>query len=370
MANPAIRLPRWQPRRWLILILAGALAARLGFVLLFGSTLSLQASGYDEYAVNLLDGRGYTRFDDGRAGDSDLPPLYGFFLAGVYAILGRSPIPVALIQTGFDLLTIALIYAIGRRTFPDRASPALLGAAFTAFYPYLLFQDLTANDTALFVLLLAAGVWGAYRVEASLAAGTRGLRWAAWIGLCFGLAALTKTLVVLLLPMLALWWWRQAGFRAAFLAGLVAALVLGIVILPWVIRNTALQGQLVLISTNDGSNLHQGNNPCAADFLAAGWDVQWIGGDCYPPMPDGLDEVEQSAWHRDQALAWLAAHPDAWPRLFGQKFLTLWNPQIMPFEVPPPEMGRRPSSTRRFTPTRRPPSNWRAASTCSISRRC
>lgn len=44
---------------------------------------------------------------------------------------------------------------------------------------------------------------------------------------------------------------------------------------------------------------------------------------------------EQSTWHRDQALAWLAAHPAEWPRLFGQKFLMLWNLQITPFEVPP-----------------------------------
>ena len=362
MLSLLARLRGLPPRRWLILILAGALAARLGFLLLFGQTLSLQASGYDDYATHLLAGQGYTRFAD-RAGDSDLPPLYGFFLAGVYATLGRDPIAVALVQTGFDLLTIALIYAIGRRAFPGRAAPALLGAAFTAFYPYLLFQNLSTNDTGLFLLLLAAGVWGAYRLEAADAG--RRWRWATFIGLCFGGAALTKTLVILLLPLLALWWWRRIGFRAAFAAGLIGALVLALVVLPWVIRNTVLQGQLVLISTNDGSNLHQGNNPCAADYLAAGWDVQWIGGDCYAPMPDGLGEVGESAWHRDQALAWLAAHPDQWPRLFGQKFLTLWNPQITPSAVPPlaATSVRRPSSTRRCTSTRRPPSNWRAACT-------
>lgn len=324
-------LRAWPPRRWLILILAGALALRLGFLLLFGHTLTLQASGYDAYATHLLDGQGYTRFDD-RPGDSDLPPLYGFFLAGVYATLGRSPIAVALVQTGFDLLTITLIYLIGRRAFPTRTAPALLGAAFTAFYPYLLFQNLSTNDTALFVLLLAAGVWGAYRT-----AEARGLAWPILIGLCYGLAALTKTLVVLMLPLLAVWWWRRIGFRRALVAALAAGIALGLVIVPWVVRNTALQGELVLISTNDGSNLHQGNNPCAADYLAAGWDVQWIGGECYPPMPEGLSETGESRWHRDQALAWLAAHPDQWPRHFGQKFLTLWNPSLTPSQVPPLE---------------------------------
>jgi len=312
-------------------ILAGALILRLGFLLLFGHTLTLQASGYDTYATNLLAGQGYTRFDD-RPGDSDLPPLYGFFLAAIYATLGRSPIAVALVQTGLDLLTLTLIYLIGRRAFPSRSAPALLGAAFTAGYPYLIFQNLSTNDTALFGLLRAAGVWGAYRT-----ADQPGLAWPLVIGLCYGLAALTKTLVVLMLPLLGLWWWRRIGFRQALTAAIAAGLALGLVILPWIARNTALHGELVLISTNDGSNLHQGNNPCAADYLAAGWDVQWVGGECYPPMPDGLGETGQSHWHRDQALAWLAAHSDQWLRHFGQKFLTLWTPSLTPSQVPPLE---------------------------------
>jgi hypothetical protein len=69
----------------LIAILVATLLARAGFLLFFADTLSLQTSGYDDYAVHLLEGRGYTRFDD-RSGDSDLPPLYPFFLAGTYAL--------------------------------------------------------------------------------------------------------------------------------------------------------------------------------------------------------------------------------------------------------------------------------------------
>ncbi len=332
-------------RRWLLAILLGALAARLGFILLFGGTLSLQASGYDTYAVNLLEGRGYTRFAD-RSADSDLPPLYVLTLVGIYSTLGRSATHVALVQTGFDLLTITLVALIGGRAFPGAgAAPALLGAAFTAFYPYLLFQDLSTNDTALFLLLLAAGVWGAYRALDDLAAPASGsqrgawarVRWPVFIGLCYGLAALTKTLVVLMVPFLALWWGRRAGWRRAALGGAAVTATMVAVVLPWVVRNTALHGELVLVSTNDGSNLHQGNNPCAAEYLAHGWDVQWIGGDCYPPLPEGLSETEQSRWHREQAIRWLLENPAQWPRHFGQKLLTLWNPQITPYEVPPQE---------------------------------
>jgi len=335
--GPIARVRAWPARRWLAIILAGALLARLAFVIFFGHTLTLQASGYDAYAVNVLSGHGYTRFDD-RAADSDLPPLYVLTLVVIYRTLGRSATAVALAQIPLDLASIALVYAIGRRAFPSRgALPALVGAACTAFYPYMLFQDLSANDTALFTMLLLAGVYGAYRAagDAGATAGPWArLRWPLFIGIAYGLAALTKTLVVLMLPLLGLWWWRRVGLRRALWIGGVAALALLAVITPWVIRNSRLHGQLVLISTNDGSNLHQGNNPLAADYLARGWDVQWLG---LEGMPEGLDELEQAAWHRDQALRWLRENPAAWPRHFGQKLLTLWNPQITPYSVPPLE---------------------------------
>ncbi len=335
------RVTDWTERRWLLLILVGALAVRLGFLAFFGETLSLQASGYDTYAVNILSGHGYTRYED-RQADSDLPPLYIFFLVGVYSVLGRSAISVAGVQIGFDLLTITLIDRIGRRAFPERRAPALLGAAFTAFYPYLIFQNLSTNDTAIFILLLAAGVWGAYRALTAFDARAgsplavwQEARWPALVGLCLGLAALTKTIVVLAVPLLALWWWRRAGWRRALAGSAALLIVLVGVLLPWAVRNTALHGELVLTSTNFGGNLHQGNSPCAADYLAHGWDVQWAG--CYPPMPEGLSEPAASRWHMEQAIRWLLDNPGQWPRHFGQKFLTLWNPQITPYQVPPEE---------------------------------
>ncbi len=207
--------------RRLLIVLALAVLLRLGYLVIAGNTLSLAASGYDPYAVNLLAGHGYTRFADLHP-DSDLPPLYSFFLAGVYATLGRSAINVALVQIGFDVVTLAAIYAIGQRVGGEAVG--LLAAALTGFYPYLLFQDLSVNDTAIFVMLLALGIWGVYR------AGS--IRGAALVGLALGIAALTKSLVVLLLPLIALWWWRQIGLRRAALWSAAMGAVFVIVLIP------------------------------------------------------------------------------------------------------------------------------------------
>src|SRR4051794_34070243 len=68
-----------RPALPLILIVSAAVALRLAYILFFGHTLTLGASGYDTYATNLIEGHGYTRFADLHP-DSDVPPLYSFFL--------------------------------------------------------------------------------------------------------------------------------------------------------------------------------------------------------------------------------------------------------------------------------------------------
>lgn len=311
--------------RWLVAIITAAMLVRIGFVLAAGKTLSLQTSGYDAYAVNLLDGRGYTRFDD-RPGDSDLPPLYPFFLAGVYMLFGRGPIPVALVQTALDGLTIVLIYRIARRVGGETVG--LLSAAFYGAYPYLIFQNLTANDTGLFILLLAASVWLGYRVH-----DTRQRRWAFALGAILGLGALTKPLILLLWPLLIVWWLRRLGRRDSFRLALAGTLTTVAIVTPWVIRNSLLNREPVLISTNGGSNLHQGNNACVVDYLRRGWDAQWV--DCLPMAPPGLSDAALDRWHREQALQYLWENPGEWPRLFGTKLLTLWTPAITPARLPP-----------------------------------
>jgi 4-amino-4-deoxy-L-arabinose transferase-like glycosyltransferase len=318
-------LHHWTTRRWLIAILILTALGRLVFIALFDHTLSLQTSGYDTYAVNVMEGRGYTRFVDQDA-DSDLPPLYPLFLVGVYEVFGRDPLPVAFVQIGFDLLTVILLFWIGRRVAGETVG--LLAAGFYGLYPYLLYQNLTLNDTGIFILLLVAAIGLAYRAN-----DTRRWYYAAALGVMIGLAALTKTFVLLVLPLLVLWWWHQIDVRTAFRLGLVGGAALIFVIAPWVVRNIRLHDAFVLISTNGGSNLHQGNNACVVDYLRRGWDAQWV--DCLEVPPEGLSEVETDRWHREQAITYLREHPGQWLRLFGTKFLVLWSPAIMPYDLPP-----------------------------------
>jgi 4-amino-4-deoxy-L-arabinose transferase-like glycosyltransferase len=308
-----------------ILIIVVSLVGRAAFLVLFPHTLSLRTSGYDAYAVNVMEGRGFTRFTD-RQGDSDLPPLYPFFLVGVYTVLGRGAIQVAVVQAILDGLTILLLFLVGRRVAGERVG--LLSAGFYGLDPYLLYQNLTVNDTALFILLLTAGVWLSYRVY-----DTRDWRFAVALGVAFGMAALTKALVLLVWLILIGTWLRHLDRRTVARLALASGLPLVIVIGPWVIRNSVLDRQLVFISTNGGSNLYQGNNPCVVDYLSHGWDAQWA--DCLAAPPAGLGDAALDRWYRQQALDYLWQNPGQWARLLWTKFRVLWSPAITPASVPP-----------------------------------
>lgn len=311
--------------RPLAVLLAVALAVRLGFVAMFPWALSLDTSGYDAYATNLLERGAYTRFDD-RAADSDLPPLYPAFLAVIYTLLGRSPLPVAVVQALLDILTIGLLFFIGLRLAGPQVG--LIGAGAYAFSPYMLYQNLTVNDTALAILLLTCGVWLGYT-----ALDKDDWRFASACGAALGLAALTKPWSLLLVPLFMAWWIRRLGLRRSGHLVLAAALAACLVAVPWIVRNSLLHGHPAFISTNDGSNLYQGNNPCLVDYLAHGWDAQWV--DCLAPTPAGMSEWDQNQWFREQALTYLKDHPDQWVALGWAKLAALWSPAITPSGLPP-----------------------------------
>ncbi len=102
---------------------------------------------------------------------------------------------------------------------------------------------------------------------------------------------------------------------------------------PWIVRNTQVQGTLTLISTNDGSNLYQGNNPCVADYLLKGWDAQWV--NCLAPTPPGLSETETVGVVPGSG-ARLPARSSRRPAApAAVKFVTLWSPELLPRAVPP-----------------------------------
>src|SRR4051812_22548874 len=145
----------------LAVILVIAVVARLVIFFAVPSVFRFEQTGavhgsdaYDNYAQNLLQTGVYGRYSG--TPDALIPPLYSFALAGVYGLIGRGGLQVAIFHTLLDCLSITCLYYIGKRLLPQGDWVGALAGLMYGLYPYLIFQNLTLIDTPLFMLILYA----------------------------------------------------------------------------------------------------------------------------------------------------------------------------------------------------------------------
>lgn len=261
-------------RLLLFLILALALGLRL---LLWIQPLHEPANDEVEYitvARDLLEGRGwsfYDRYHWLRA------PLYPLFLAASWGLAGDDGWPraaralhlAALPNIALSVLSVYLAYALAARLVNRQA--ALLAALLTAvLWTNATFASLYMAET-LFTVLFQAGLLSLVQVGEQCSTTKRWLL-IVTTGVALGMAALTRSLALLFIPVAAGWLathlYRQQtddGLRRRLATSLLAAAVClasaGAVIAPWTIRNYQAYGGFILIETGLSYNLWVFNEP-------------------------------------------------------------------------------------------------------------
>lgn len=320
----------------LVVVIAIAIMARLGALVAFPSVFAFSQPGgeihgsvaYDVYARNLLETGVYGR--EPGAPDSVLPPLYSATLALIYAVFGRSYVAVGFIHTLFDVCAIALLYDIARRLFPGRRGDwtGTLGGLCFALYPYLIFQNLTLNDTALWILLLHLFVWLMILLRGQDGVNRRSFALSTAAGFVLGLSALARALLPPLALLMALWFLFRLSWRQTLLRLLPVALVSALVLLPWLLRGAAIHGGFVAVALNGGENLYQGNNPQTVPIFRAGYDAQWSSRP--PDAPPVADPYLNNQVLLNAGLRYLRDNPGRIPELLWVKLWVYWNPQVRP----------------------------------------
>ena len=246
-------------RRWLVLILVVAFGIRLA---LWSQPLHEPANDEVEYiavARDLLAGRGweyYTHYRWLRA------PLYPLFLAASLWLAGGNLHLAALPNLFLSTSNVLLAFWIARALVGRRA--ALLAAAITALlWTNATFASLYMAET-LFTALFSVALLATLRAANRRAGCHSALGFAALAGVLFGLAALTRSAVLLFLPLVACWliYWRKHDPLARRLAlGLLFGLAVAVPILPWTARNYAAYGKPILIETGLSYNMWAFNEP-------------------------------------------------------------------------------------------------------------
>jgi hypothetical protein len=191
---------------------------------------------------------------------------------------------------------------------------ALIAGLLVAFDPFgVFFANLLLSET-LFGFLLLATVAAAWRFLARPQARPAGRLALLGAGLI-----LTRPSAALLVPLLwGLLWFLSGDRRLAARRLVVCPVVLGLLMLPWGLRNRAVLGSFAWLSTNGGATLYDAQGPQAdgssrQDFLRQRPEFQ------------GLGEVALDRELGRQARAQMAADPVRVLKLAGAKFLRTWS---------------------------------------------
>jgi hypothetical protein len=175
-------------------------------------------------------------------------------------------------------------------------------------YPALWMLDGSLRSESLYLPLVALVLLLAYRLH-----DKPGWRSAALLGGAIGLAALTRSEALLLVPLLLPW--RRPKLAAAVVAGCL------VVVAPWLARNWITFDQPTAISTNEGGLLAGANCPAAyyGDRIGA-WS-------CFPVNDPawGTNEAVISGHQRSRALEYASDHAGRVPAVVGVRVLRVWD---------------------------------------------
>lgn len=310
----------------LILLIGAALRIVLAWVLSDQPLSIWDEQEYDQLAKTIATTGEYA-FTPGGELTSLRPPLYPLSVAGVYKVAGISNFPaVRLMQAGLGLATTVLLYALGRLILDPKSSLWLAGMY--CFYPSLLgFNFLVLTET-MFTLLLITTCYCIIRTLLSGAA-----LWGLAAGLSLGLAALTRSIVWLSPPLVAVYllltlrvnWPRRLLAAASVVIGFAA------VVTPWAVRNTRLHETFVMIDVMGGRNFMMGNYQHTPFYRS--WDAISITGpnawdrEVYAHYPleqcrtQGM--IDKLAMRR--GLAFVMAHPGLTLQRDMIKFCDFWG---------------------------------------------
>lgn len=306
----------------LALLALGAFALRVLYALTIGGQDNAHVPAGDRYfyvegAKLLASGHGFVhpflwevaQID---AASAAHPPLWMLVLTPLakVGLLGYDAARVAGALAGAGVVAVAGL--IGRQVAGPRAGLLTAGAA--AVYPAWVVGDTSGMSEALYLLLVATVVFAVLRGPASW-------RGAAVVGALVGLAALTRTEGLFLLPFVVwpLLWRRWASLAAATLATVL-------IVAPWTLRNVVALDRLVPVSTNTETVLAGANCDAAYHGRDTGsWSVSCLAEATGEFTAEGYDEGVLAGRWRSAGLDYAREHAGRLAVVMPVRVLRTWR---------------------------------------------
>jgi 4-amino-4-deoxy-L-arabinose transferase-like glycosyltransferase len=301
-------------------VLGLAMAVRLAFLATVPTQPVTDFDWYFERGASIARGDGYAVEGVPTA---YWPVGYPAALGAFFSVTGPSVVAGKSLNLALSLAVVALTFLLGRRLFDERAVAAV-AAGIVAVHPaFVAYSGVLASEP-LYTALTLAGLY-------ALAAPERPR--AAVGGALFGLATLVRPQAALL-PFIGLLCRRASLERRVFWSSVaVVAVGLVLVLTPWLVRNQAVFGRLVFVSTNGGDNLLIGHHPGATGRYRNPVEIE--------PRLAGLDEGERDGSSRRLAVGHVRRDPGSVlrtaPAKLAETFLTGTDAAYWAFQT---EKGR------------------------------
>ncbi len=266
------------------------------------------------------------------------PPGHAYFLSAIYFLTRGSYLAPRLVNMFLGLVSVVLLYALGKALFHRGAG--LIAAFFAATYWGFIFWEGELNDPSLFVFLGSLLMYVLLRWSGKMA-----VRWAALAGIIFGSYALMRPNILLFGPFTAAWmlWiaYRRGQTLRAMPSWVALAFCTFAIIAPVTVRNYVVAHEFVPISNYFGENFLIGNGPEAdgvtpwtpylQDLEGTGnWSV-WV----YINVIRGVGKVtgnpnikggEVSNFFYKQTLDYIKTHKWRTLKLMFKKAVLFWTP--------------------------------------------
>jgi len=185
-------------------------------------------------------------------------PLYPYFLAIIYGVTGESIFFTRLLQLVMGSFSAVLVYLIGKKLLGNTIG-VIAGFIFAVYGTIIFYEAMFLIPVLYIFLILLAFLYLLKSRESN--------RLKDWftVGIFMGLAAIARPNILFLVPFVLLWIYfllKSGEIKRKRLktAGIYLIAVL-IPVFAVTIRNLAVTGEFILISSQGGVNLYIGNNP-------------------------------------------------------------------------------------------------------------
>jgi 4-amino-4-deoxy-L-arabinose transferase-like glycosyltransferase len=244
------------------------------------------------------------------------PPLFPLLLAIPSAVGLDSYTAHQMVGCVLGAAAVPVIGLVARRLGGDFA--ALAAAAIAAVFVPLVANDALLLSESVYGLLIALTLLAALRLRERPST-----RRALELGVAIGLAALTRTEALLLVPFLAVpIVWRSEGRGRAIALTCAAALL---VCLPWCVRNSLQFDQPTAITTGDGSVIAGSNlDSTYHGPNIGGWDFRGLYQTPAGRHVDPNEAVQSDRW-RSEGVTYAREHASRLPAVVVARVARTWD---------------------------------------------